>query len=98
MIRSAKLGVVVICCHSEGCQWWRREIVLASVVSPVITDHDVFGAIDKHPVSASDLISHDESMGEVVTLLFRLLPDLQQVSPMVVNLEVRDLTFYTRST
>ena len=82
MIRSAELGVVVTCCHSEGCQWWRREIVLARVVSPVTTGHDVFGAVDKHPVSASGLISRDESMGEVITRVFRLLPDLQQVSQM----------------
>ena len=68
---------------------------MANVVSPVITGHDVFGAVDKHPVSAIGLISRDESMGAVITPIFRLLPDLQQVSPMVVNLEVRNLTFYT---
>lgn len=71
---SGKLGVVVSCCRIEGCQWWRREIVLASVVSPVITGHDVFGAVDKHPVSAIGLISREESMGEVITLISASFP------------------------
>ena len=32
----------------------------ASVVSPVITGHDVFGAVDKHPLSAIGLISRED--------------------------------------
>ena len=43
--------------------------MLAGVVSPVITGCDVIGAVDKHPMFAIRLISHEESMGEVIKLI-----------------------------
>jgi hypothetical protein len=48
--------------------------VLVSVVSPVMAGQDVFGTVDLTPMSDIGVISRDESMDEMITLIVVSFP------------------------